>query len=289
MTRLVFPVLLGAVVIVVVTAAIRLRGRRRAAFLRESAIVLTAYFVYFLIRGATEGRAAEAIARAQSLESLESKLCLLVEVRLQEALLGVRGVLEAANGIYIWWHWPVIGVAGLWLYLTRQDRYRVYRNTMLVSGAIGVVIFALFPTAPPRLADPAIIDTVVEHSQVYRVMQPPPLTNQYAAIPSLHFGWNLLIGIALFRESRVPVVRAFGLISPPLMLLATVVTGNHYVLDTIAGGTLVLVSLWLVERASSGATEPEAPLESVDDATAVKSETSAERLPEPPPSGTRRR
>lgn len=251
MARLVFPILLAAVVFIVVTAAIRLRGSLRAAFLRESAIVLTAYFIYFLIRGATEGRAEEAIERALDLESLESRLGLLIEVDVQQALLDVWGVIDTANAVYIWWHWPVIGAAGLWLYLRRPVQYRVYRNAMLVSGGIGVVIFALFPTAPPRLANPEIIDTVISQTDVYRVMQPPALTNQYAAVPSLHFGWNLLIGIALFRESPLLIVRLFGVISPPLMVLATIVTGNHYVLDVLVGGVLVLLALWIVQRAMS--------------------------------------
>lgn len=244
---LVFPLLLAAVVVVVVTASIRLRQRHRVAFLRESAIVLSAYFIYFLIRGATEGRASEAIDRALSLEALEERLGIFFEVELQRAVIDYGWVIEAANAVYIWAHWPLIGAIGLWLYLAQRDRYRVYRNTMLLSGAIGVVIFALFPTAPPRLANPEVIDTVVERTDIYRVMQPPLLTNQYAAIPSLHFGWNLLMGIALVRESNLFWARGIGWVSPPAMLIATLVTANHYVLDIVAGGGLVLLALVAVE------------------------------------------
>ncbi len=247
---------------IVVAAAVRLRGSRRARFLRESAIVLSAYFIYFLIRGATEGRAAEAIDRALALEDLEARLGIFFEVDLQRAVIEHDWIVEAANGVYIWAHWPLIGAVGLWLYFTRHERYRVYRNTMLVSGAIGVVIFALFPTAPPRLANPDLVDTVVERTDIYRVMQPPLLTNQYAAIPSLHFGWNLLMGYAMVRESGQGWIRALGWISPPAMLLSTLLTANHYILDIVAGGAVVLVALlavefwpyaWLPERIRGGA------------------------------------
>lgn len=236
-----------------VIASIWLRGARRTAFLRESAIVLSAYFVYFLIRGATEGRASEAVARALALEALQQRLRIFFEVDLQRAVIDEAWLIGAANATYIWAHWPLIGAVGLWLYLGRRSRYRVYRNTMLLSGAIGVVIFALFPTAPPRLANPEMIDTIVERTDIYRVMQPPLLTNQYAAVPSLHFGWNLLMGIALVRESTQLPLRLLGWASPPAMLLATLLTANHYVLDVVAGGAITLLALLVVERRSVGA------------------------------------
>jgi hypothetical protein len=248
LSSLVFPVVLAAVVLIVATAAFRLRGLHRWAFLRESAVVLSAYFVYFLIRGATEGRATEAIHRALALERLEERFGIFFEVELQQAVIDWSWLIELANGAYIWAHWPLIGAVGLWLYFTQHERYRVYRTTMLISGAVGVVIFALFPTAPPRLANPDVIDTVVDRTDIYRVMQPPLLTNQYAAVPSLHFGWNLLMGIAMVRESNQLTVRLLGWLSPPAMLVATIVTANHYVLDAVAGGAIVLVALFLVER-----------------------------------------
>lgn len=248
MASLLFPVLLGAVLVIVGFAAIRLRGSRRAAFLRESMVVLSAYFLYFLIRGATEERASEAIDRALALEALEERLRIFIEVDLQQAVIDQAWLIELANGVYIWGHWPVIGGIGLWLYFTRHDRYTTYRNTLLVSGAIGVAIFALFPTAPPRLANPELVDTIVQRTDYYRVMQPPQLTNQYAAVPSLHFGWNLLMGMALIRESSNQGLRLLGWVLPPLMVVATVVTANHYVLDLVAGAVVVLIGLVIVER-----------------------------------------
>ena len=118
---------------------------------------------------------------------------------------------------------------------------------MLLSGAVGVVCFVLLPTAPPRLANPEFLDTIVERTNAYRVMQPPALTNQYAAIPSLHFGWNLLMGIALVRETRHPLLRALGWAMPVPMAFATIATANHYVLDVLVGGALVVAALIAIE------------------------------------------
>jgi hypothetical protein len=106
------------------------------------------------------------------------------------------------------------------------------------------------------LLELGLVDTVSEHSAAYRLLQPSALTNQYAAMPSLHFGWNLLVGIALFTHARSPLWRLFALAVPGGMLVAVVVTGNHYILDPVAGAFVALSGLagsyatghWLGER-----------------------------------------
>jgi hypothetical protein len=172
-------------------------------------------------------------------------LGLFIEPSLQAAILDERWLVDVANWVYVWGHWPVIAGVGVWLYRSRSERYRLVRNALLISGAIGLVIFAAFPVAPPRLADIGVVDTVAEHSNFYRVLQPPPLTNQYAALPSLHFGWNLLIGIALMRESTHRAGRLVGAALPLAMLAAVVLTANHYLVDTLAGGAIALIGLRL--------------------------------------------
>src|SRR6185312_9767346 len=112
------------------------------------------------------------------------------------------------------------------------------RNAMLISGAIGLVIFTLFPLAPPRLAELGLVDTVTRSSDAYRVLQPTMFTNQYAAMPSLHVGWDLLVGLAILAAARGPLLRAFGAVMPVLMVAAVVLTANHYIVDAIAGATL---------------------------------------------------
>ncbi|MGE0309384.1 MAG: phosphatase PAP2 family protein, partial [Acidimicrobiia bacterium] len=123
--------------------------------------------------------------------------------------------------------------------------YVVLRNAMFISGAIGLVIFATYPVAPPRLLPPGsgFIDTVTQWSTSYRVLQPPSLVNKYAAMPSLHAGWNLLVGIALWHAFTSKRVRTFAVASPLLMAFAVVATANHYVIDAIAGAALSLVGL----------------------------------------------
>jgi membrane-associated phospholipid phosphatase len=110
--------------------------------------------------------------------------------------------------------------------------------------------------APPRfMVDWGFVDTVTLHSNSYRVMQPPSLVNQYAAMPSLHAGWDLLMGIAIVSSASRRAVRALGFVLPVLMYLAIVLTANHYFTDGIVGATVALIGLgaatWLHSRRQS--------------------------------------
>jgi cell division protein FtsW (lipid II flippase) len=151
--------------------------------------------------------------------------------------------------MYIWGHWPVIAAVAIALFSVRRDRYRLLRNAVIVSGLIGFLFFALLPTAPPRMVDAGFVDTVTRWSDSYRTLQPPKFTNQYAAMPSLHFGWNLLVGIVLFGSTRLLVVRAFAVLMPAAMAFAVVATANHWVVDVVAGAAVVLVGLALATLA----------------------------------------
>ena len=219
------------------------RSRPRLPVLSEVITVVGAYFAYFAVRGATEGDFDRAVEHAELIRRFEGGLGVFVEPRLQAAILDRQWIVDLANWVYVWGHWPVIAGVAIWLYRSHHERYRLVRNAMLISGAIGLVIFTTFPVAPPRLADMGLVDTVVQRSNFYRVLQPPALTNQYAAVPSLHFGWNLLIGIAIFRESSRLSGRVIGVLSPVAMFGAVVLTGNHYLIDTVAGGTVALIGL----------------------------------------------
>lgn len=213
---------------------------------QEVVIVVSAYFLYFGVRGLTEGGQATAMAHAWDIVELERRTGLLREAGWQSHIVGQQRLVDLTNWIYIWGHWPVIAVTAVWLYLRHPTMYARTRDAFLVSGGIGLIVFALYPVAPPRLIDAGLVDTVTLHSHAYRVLQPPALVNQYAAMPSLHFGWNLLIGLMIFRCATNLAARAFGLVLPVLMFLSVILSGNHFILDAIAGGALALGALGAV-------------------------------------------
>jgi hypothetical protein len=212
---------------------------------REMLLITPAVFVYFAVRGVVVAREEVAFRNADSIIGLQSRLGIFHEPTLQGWILGSDLLVRTVNWIYIWGHWPVVVGTLIWLIVRRPDTFSVYRNAFLISGIIAMFVFATFPVAPPRLVDDIdVVDTVTEQSSSYRVLQPPALTNPYAAMPSLHFGWNLLMGIAIVREARLRPFRLFGYAMPAMMFLGIVLTANHYILDGLAGGLLVLVSLW---------------------------------------------
>ena len=222
------------------------RRRQDAAVVRELGLVAAAALTYFGVRNLTVGAEAEAFSNADRLARLEEHARIAWERPLQDAILGRDGLLTLFNWIYIWGHWPVIITAAILLYRTRPDRYLLLRNAMFVSGGIGFLFFALLPVAPPRLVDPALVDTVTLHSEAYRALQPPGLTNQYAAFPSLHFGWNLLVGVAVWGATRHVLLRLLSILGPTAMAAAVVLTANHFVLDLVGGLVVVLFALWVV-------------------------------------------
>jgi len=232
-----------AVVAVAVGVTFWRAERRRVRFLREAGVMLGGYFAYFAVRGATEGDYAVALKHAYWIVDFERGVGLWIEPRLQALVVDIDPIITAANWVYIWGHWPVIGVVAVWLFVRRPEHYVIYRNAFLLSGAVGLLLFITFPAAPPRLADLGFTDTVVDRSNFYHLLQPSQLTNQYAAFPSLHFGWNLLMAVALLETSRWHVTRIFAIVMPLAMLAAIVLTANHYVIDAVAGAAVALLGL----------------------------------------------
>jgi hypothetical protein len=214
-----------------------------AEFARQLAIVLFGAFVYFRVRGLTEGRFATAADHGLDVLAFEHRHGLDIERQLQGVILDHDWLVTLANWVYMFGHWPVIIPTLVWLYFARRSRFLLLRNAMFISGSIGLLIFATYAVAPPRLLDLGIADTVTQRSNSYRVLQPPDLVNQYAALPSLHLGWNLLVGITLFGATRFWLVRVFAVLSPIAMAFAIVLTGNHYLVDGILGCLVALTGL----------------------------------------------
>ena len=111
-----------------------------------------AYATYFGVRALTEGKVSDAIDNAIELVHFERKLDLNWEDAVQGVVLGEHALVDAVNAMYIWGHWPVLIVGGFLLFHLGQGEYRRLRTVILLSGGLGLVIFAAFPVAPPRLA-----------------------------------------------------------------------------------------------------------------------------------------
>lgn len=212
-------------------------------FAKQLTLFLGAVFTYFGVRGITEGAQATANRNADRVLSLERSLRVDFEDQLQAWLLDSQQIVDIANWIYIWLHWPVIAATLVWLVFRHREGFFELRNAIFISGFIGFFIFALFPVAPPRLFGTDYVDTVTEHSKAYRVLQPPGLVNKFAAVPSLHFGWNLLVAIAWYKARLTRSMLLASILMSIGMAFAVVATANHWTLDVVAGGAVALTGL----------------------------------------------
>jgi hypothetical protein len=212
---------------------------------REAALIAVAGLLYSLVRGLTDDRVDVAFANAEQVIALERRLGIFVEPNLQRWAVGSDLVVNLANAVYIS-YWPIIIGTLLWLLVRRPAVYPLYRTALLGSGLLSLAVFALYPLAPPRfLPEHGFVDTIAAHSDGYRDFNASALVNEYAAMPSLHFGWVLLAGIAIGSLADHRVARAAAVAPPVLMLASIVLTGNHYLLDAVVGGAVVLGGLWI--------------------------------------------
>ncbi len=219
--------------------------------LHELLVLGAAFGVYYAVRLLVRDSGLEPLRNSLALLRLEDRLGLDWEIALQQAFWDhLRPMIHVLNFVYAWGYWLILAGSLGYLYVRRRDVYRCLRNAMIVSGLIGFLIFASFPAAPPRLAPVGIIDTVeLAASVVEEVARPSSLTNQNAAMPSLHFGWVLLCSICLSMAFK-KTGKALALCLPVLMGLTIIVTGNHYVIDAVAGGIVSALALipWVLPR-----------------------------------------
>jgi hypothetical protein len=206
-------------------------------------LVAAAVLLYSLVRGFTDDRVEAAFDNAAHLISFERALGIFREPDLQETVLGSDLAVDAMNAVYIA-YWPIVVGTLAWLLFRHPGQYRFFRNALMASGVVSLAVFAVFPLAPPRfLPEYGFVDTIAVRSGGYRDMQASALVNEYAAMPSLHVGWVLLAAVAFFTVSRRLIVRAAAATMPLLMWAATVLTGNHYFVDGLAGSVVVLIGL----------------------------------------------
>ena len=177
-------------------------------------------YLYFRIRNITEGSRDVAVAHAQDVVDLERSLGIYVEDSLQQPFLRSDALASVANAVYIYGHWPVIVGTMIWTAWRHRAVFLRLRDGMIVSGLLGMLVFVTYPLAPPRLADLGLVDTITKDNTAYRVLQPTQFTNQFAAMPSLHAGWDLLVGIAIVTAATSLALKVVGYAMPVLMMIS---------------------------------------------------------------------
>lgn len=226
------------------------RGERAWHFtarwgIQELVLVVGAFMVYFAARAAVASRASDALLNAYDIIALEKALGIYWELEMQSWILDSYAAIRLMNWVYFWGHMPLVIIFAVWLYFRHRHSYWLVRNAFLASGAVAVVIYATYPLAPPRLVPfEGFVDTMALFDRVsYQAQETQAFVNPYAAMPSLHFGWSLLLGVVVAWVGRTPLAIAFGVGWPLAMFFSIVLTGNHFILDAVAGGVVSFVGL----------------------------------------------
>jgi len=215
----------------------------------ELAAVVVLYALYELARGFGDTTLEAARANTAWIVDVERSLGLYVESGIQGWAQSLPGLPSALGVAYVTLHIGATAAALIWLYRAHRERFALVRNALVLATAASLVVYVTFPAAPPRLAGLGFVDTVSEHTRVDLSSDLlGSLYNPFAAVPSMHFGYALLVGIVLFTYARSPVVRFLGAAYPPFMLFDIVATGNHFVFDAAAGGVVVVLAWWLARR-----------------------------------------
>ncbi|WP_406005739.1 phosphatase PAP2 family protein [Streptomyces sp. NBC_00637] len=219
----------------------------RPPIVRELLLVAGLFLVYKLGRQLAAGHTGEAFRNAHDVWHVERVLRLPGEGSVQALLLHGDSLVKVANTYYATVHFPATVAFLVWLYLRRPAHYVWARRVLAAVTAAALLLHLAVPLAPPRmLAATGLVDTArVYGPSVYGPPQTDHLSNQFAAMPSLHFGWALLVAIGLVVTTRSRV-RWLWLLHPLLTLIVIVGTANHYWLDAIVAGALLGVALALI-------------------------------------------
>ncbi len=221
------------------------RALRLTAFVGAELLMWVAFYgAYLAIRGFAIGAEPTAMSNAHGLIDVERALGIFQEARIQDWF---SPVVDLLSLYYMLGFGPLVGVVLIWLAAADRVTYKWLRTALFVSVAIAGVIHVLLPMAPPRLVEGlGIADTVGLSGGHDEGSFMGISFNPYAAMPSMHVGWSLLIGVAGFRAARSWPLRAFFAAHPAVMTLTVVATGNHYLLDAAAGATVVGAALLII-------------------------------------------
>ncbi|WP_051795248.1 phosphatase PAP2 family protein [Streptomyces sp. NRRL S-87] len=225
------------------------RALSRPNLLLELLLIRVGYSIYSLIRAAVPNGRALAEGHGRQIHALEGALGLDIEHGVNRWVVGHPWLKGGFGFYYTSFHFVVPLTILALLYWRRPADYRWARASLGLATVIALVGFWLYPLAPPRLMPGlGFVDTVHGPQDLanpqYGAMT--AISNQYAAMPSLHFGWSLWCGVVVFVLARRRWQKAVGLVHPLVTVCAIVATANHWVLDAVGGAAVVAAGFGLV-------------------------------------------
>ena len=215
---------------------------------REIAGLAALYGLYEVVRGAGGENVQAALANTADIVAVEQAIGIYVERGVQESFEAIPFAPTLLGLAYVLLHFVGTAVALVWVHRKHPDRFPIVRTTFVAATALALVGYVFFPAAPPRLSELGFSDTVTSSTGLDLSSDLlGALYNPFAAVPSLHFGYALIVGVVLAVVAQRRIWRIAGALYPATMLLIIVATGNHFFVDAALGGLVVVIG-WLVAR-----------------------------------------
>ncbi|MFC5915596.1 phosphatase PAP2 family protein [Streptomyces pulveraceus] len=214
------------------------RSPRRPRIWFEILLVAASYWVYSLVRNAVPEQRTEALRNADRIWSAERYLGIAVEQSVNHAVNSVTWLIVSMNYYYATLHFIVTVCVLVWLFHWHPGRYAAARLALFATTGVALLGYYLYPLAPPRLMNGGhFVDTVLVHHTWGSMASGnfKNMSNQYAAMPSMHIGWSLWCGLTVFALASAPWARVLGLLYPAVTLVVIVSTANHFWLDALGG------------------------------------------------------
>ena len=220
----------------------------------QLSLFVMADILYETVRGIAESNPATAFSNARAIVDFEQSTGLFFEQGLQAWAMGQRVLIDMANFMYVNSHFVMTTGALVWLYLRHNDRFYFVRNMFMVAMGLALIGYVLLPTAPPRFfPELGFVDTIAYYVNVKHDSGLVALFfNPYAAVPSMHVAFALMISIPAMLVVRSRVAKVLWAGYPLLVTFVVLVTGNHWFMDAVAGafvaGTSALVATHVLSR-----------------------------------------
>ncbi|MEV4261603.1 phosphatase PAP2 family protein [Kribbella sp. NPDC049584] len=231
----------------------RSRGGGIWRIVREVALLAVLFGVYNLGRFLSAEHSGSAFAHAHELIRWEASLGLPSEATFQHHALQVDGLARIANLFYATVHFPLTAMVLLWLMIRRSAEYGKARWALASLTGLALIGHMVFPLAPPRMMAGWVDTGVLLGQSVYGPSTHSGVANQFAAMPSLHVGWALMVAVFLIRATRSRW-RWLWIAHPLLTFTVVVVTANHYWLDGLVAIALAVPLLLIFDSSSSART-----------------------------------
>ncbi|MBO2448823.1 phosphatase PAP2 family protein [Actinomadura barringtoniae] len=225
----------------------------------EVSLLVVLFAIYKWGRTLIEGSVAHATSNAHWIWHLERALPFPSEKTVQHFFLQWDHTAFLANLYYVGVHFPGTAAFLIWLYVRHRDHYKRVRTQLVILTAAGLAVHMFFPLSPPRLSGFGMVDTMLTVGPSAYPAQANGIANQYAAMPSLHFGWALLVAIAVIRVSTSKW-RWLVALHAPLTLFVIVVTANHYWADCAVATALLAIAMLTVHLATRRNRKPTRPI-----------------------------